>query len=41
MRQSIKFVQKSIATKPTIVGMIKAYTELKVKTDLAENVTQN
>ena len=26
MRQSIKFAQKSIATKPTIVDMIKAYT---------------
>ena len=30
MRQSIKFAQKSIATKPTIVDMIKAYTVLKL-----------
>ena len=29
MRQSIKFAQKSIATKPTIVDMIKAYTVFK------------
>ena len=27
----IKFAQKSIATKPTIVDMIKAYTVLKKK----------
>eukprot|EP01048_Picozoa_sp_COSAG05_P010154 COSAG05_NODE_880_length_6791_cov_5.464734_1_plen_38_part_00 len=31
MRQSIKFAQKSIATKPTIVDMIKAYTVFKKK----------
>eukprot|EP01048_Picozoa_sp_COSAG05_P004997 COSAG05_NODE_286_length_12159_cov_63.200249_6_plen_36_part_00 len=31
MRQSINFAQKSIATKPTIVDMIKAYTVLKNK----------
>ena len=29
MRQSIKFVQKSIDPKPSIVDMIKAYTVLK------------
>ena len=28
MRQSIKFVQKSIDPKPSIVDMIKAYTVL-------------